>query len=165
MKILFIIYFLYNILFLPISFSSIYGMIFLACLFYQDYKTMYIHRVWFIFSLLFYLFCRDFVEFSNAILTGLFYLTVSGTMKYLKRDWLGSADVCFLSFFGFFLGFERMFIALEISVMIGFLWMALLKLQKKDCICPYISCLCVGVYVAWIKGYTIFYWLCNFMKF
>lgn len=165
MKILFIIYCIFNLLFLPIDLSTIYGTLFLACLFYQDYKTMYIHPIWLIFTILFYAVCKDYVELKNSLLTGFFYLSVCGGMKCLKKDWIGSADVYFLFFFGFFLGFERMFIALQISVLIGFFWMFFLKIQKKECICPYISCLCIGVYVAWIKGYTIFYWLCNCIKF
>lgn len=165
MKILFLIYFLFNLFLFPINISFVYGILFLACLFYQDYKTMYIHRIWIVFSFLFYLICKDYVGFKNSFLTGLFYFFVSGSMKYFKRNWIGSADVCFLSFFGFFLGFERMFVALEISLIVGFIWIFILKIQKKECICPYISCLCIGVYVAWIKGYTIFYLLCDLINF
>ena len=165
MKILFLIYLIFNFLYFPISFSFLYGILFLAYLFYQDYKTMYIHPCWIFFTFLFYVFCKDYVEFKNSLFTSFFYLFVSGSIKVVKKDWIGSADVCLLAFFGFFLGFERMFVALEISIWVGFIWMLILKVQKKDCICPYISCICVGVYIAWIKGYTIYYLLCNLMKF
>ena len=46
------------------------------------------------------------------------------TVRYLSLTFepVYSADVCFLTFFGFYLGIERMLIALYISVLLGFLW-------------------------------------------
>ena len=93
----------------------------------------------------------------NRIGTCLAFLFVSGTIKLIKSDWIGSADVCYLTFFGFYLGIERMLVALYISVLLGFLWI----LYKKKHILPYVSCLCIGVWIATLKGYTIFHFLIN----
>ena len=42
-----------------------------------------------------------------------------------------------------------------ISVLLGILWI----LYKKKHILPYVSCLAIGVWIAVLKGYTIFYFL------
>lgn len=165
MKILFLLFIGFNLIYLPFTIHYVYGYVFLWCLFYQDYKTMYISKRWIPLVFLFYLLSHSYISFIDSFCTGFFFLCLTGIMKYLHPNWLGSADVCFLTFFGFFLGYQRMFIALEISVMIGFIWMLVLYMQKKECILPYLSCLSIGVYIAWIKGYTIFDYVCNFIKF
>lgn len=64
----------------------------------------------------------------NRVCTSLAFLFVSGTIKLIKSDWIGSADVCYLAFFGFYLGIERMLVALYTSVLLGILWI----LYKKS---------------------------------
>ena len=123
----------------------------------KDYETMYIERYWIFPSVGLLIFGYSYVPMFNRICTCLFFLIVSGTIKFIKPNWIGSADVCFLAFFGFYLGVERMLIALYISVFLGFLWI----LYRKKHILPYLSCLSIGVWIAYMKGYTLFYFLMN----
>ena len=113
---------------------------------------MYIEKYWIFPSILLLCFCSNYVPLFNRVCTSLVFLLVSGTIKIIRTEWIGSADVCFLTFFGFYLGIERMLIALYISVLLGFLWI----LYKKKHILPYLSCLSIGVWIAYLKGYTIF---------
>ena len=116
----------------PFQLSTVYLVLFLYFLAKKDYETMYIEKYW-------------------------IFLFVSGIIKLIKSDWIGSADVCYLTFFGLYLGIERMLVALYISILLGFLWI----LYKKKHILPYVSCLCIGVWIAVLKGYTIFHFLIN----
>lgn len=141
----------------PIQLSTVYFVLFLYFLAKKDYETMYIEKYWVFPSLLFLFFCSSYVPLLNRVCTSLAFLFVSGTIKLIKSDWIGSADVCYLSFFGLYLGIERMLVALYISILLGFLWI----LYKKKHILPYISCLAMGVWIAVLKGYTIFYFLMN----
>ena len=118
---------------------------------------MYIEKYWIFPSILLLFFCSSYVPVLNRIYTSLVFLFVSGTIKLIKSDWIGSADVCYLTFFGLYLGIERMLVALYISILLGFLWI----LYKKKHILPYVSCLCIGVWIAVLKGYTIFHFLMN----
>ena len=118
---------------------------------------MYIEKYWIFPSILLLCFCSTYVPLSNRVCTSLVFLLVSGTIKIIRTEWIGSADVCFFTFFGFYLGMERMLVALYISVLLGFLWIV----YKKKHILPYLSCLSIGVWIAYLKGYTIFYFLIN----
>lgn len=89
---------------------------------------MYIEKYWIFPSILLLFFCSSYVPLLNRVSTSLVFLFVSGTIKLIKSDWIGSADVCYLVFFGFYLGIERMLVALYISVLLGILWI----LYKKS---------------------------------
>lgn len=141
----------------PFQLSTVYFVLFLYFLAKKDYETMYIEKYWIFPSILLLFFCSSYVPLLNRICTSLVFLFVSGTIKLIKSDWIGSDDVCYLVFFGFYLGIERMLVALYISVLLGIFWI----LYKKKHILPYISCLAIGVWIAVLKGYTIFYFLMN----
>lgn len=141
----------------PVQWQTLYVVFFLYVLARKDYKTMYIEKYWILPSSLLLIFCSSYVPLLNRILTSLIFLLLSGGIKYFKTDWIGSADVCFLVFFGFYLGMERMLVALYISVIIGFVWLYI----KKESILPYLSCLALGVWIAYLKGYTLFYFIMN----
>ncbi|MGN1277185.1 MAG: hypothetical protein ACI4UK_09385 [Floccifex sp.] len=66
---------------------------------------------------------------------------------------MGSADVCFIFLFALCLGYQRMMVALFISLFCGFIFYAL-----KQRLIPYCSCLAIGVFIALWKGYSIFYY-------
>ena len=149
--------FIITFLMQPIQLSTVYFVLFLYFLAKKDYETMYIEKYWIFPSILLLFFCSSYVPLFNRVCTSLVFLLVSGTIKMIKLDWIGSADVCFLTFFGFYLGIERMLVALYISVLLGFIW----ALYKKKHILPYLSCLSIGVWIAYLKGYTIFYFLMN----
>lgn len=104
----------------PFHLSTIYIVLFLYFLAKKDYETMYIERYWIFPSVGLLIFGYSYVPMFNRICTCLFFLIVSGTIKFIKPNWIGSADVCFLAFFGFYFGIERMLIALYISVFLGF---------------------------------------------
>lgn len=149
--------FIITFLIKPIQLSTVYFILFLYFLAKKDYETMHIEKYWIFPSILLLFFCSSYVPLLNRVCTSLAFLFVSGTIKLIKSDWIGSADVCHLAFFGFYLGIERMLVALYTSVLLGILWI----LYKKKHILPYISCLAMGVWIAVLKGYTIFYFLMN----
>lgn len=106
----------------PFQLSTVYFVLFLYFLAKKDYETMYIEKYWIFPSILLLFFCSSYVPLLNRVCTSLVFLFVSGTIKLIKSDWIGSADVCYLVFFGFYLGIERMLVALYISVLLGILW-------------------------------------------
>lgn len=112
----------------PFQLSTLYVVLFLYFLAKKDYATMYIEKYWIFPSILLLCFCSNYVPLFNRVCTSLVFLLVSGTIKIIRTEWIGSADVCFLTFFGFYLGMERMLVALYISVLLGFLW--ILKRKK-----------------------------------
>ena len=138
--------FIITFLIKPLQLSTVYLVLFLYFLAKKDYETMYIEKYWIFPSILLLFFCSSYVPLLNRVSTSLVFLFVSGTIKLIKSDWIGSADVCYLVFFG-----------LYISVLLGILWI----LYKKKHILPYVSCLAIGVWIAVLKGYTIFYFLMN----
>ena len=121
----------------PFQLSTLYVVLFLYFLAKKDYVTMYIEKYWIFPSILLLCFCSNYVPLFNRVCTSLVFLLVSGTIKIIRTEWIGSADVCFFTFFGFYLGMERMLVALYISVLLGFLWIV----YKKKHILPYLSCL------------------------
>lgn len=114
--------FIITFLIKPIQLSTVYFILFLYFLAKKDYETMHIEKYWIFPSLLFLFFCSSYVPLLNRVCTSLAFLFVSGTIKLIKSDWIGSADVCYLAFFGFYLGIERMLVALYTSVLLGILW-------------------------------------------
>ena len=112
----------------PFQLSTLYVVLFLYFLAKKDYVTMYIEKYWIFPSILLLCFCSNYVPLFNRVCTSLVFLLVSGTIKIVRTEWIGSADVCFFTFFGFYLGMERMLVALYISVLLGFLWI----LYKKS---------------------------------
>lgn len=120
--------FIITFLIKPFQLSTLYFVLFLYFLAKKDYETMYIEKYWIFPSILLLFFCSSYVPLLNRVCTSLVFLFVSGTIKLIKSDWIGSADVCYLTFFGFYLGIERMLVALYISVLLGILW--ILKSKK-----------------------------------
>ena len=114
--------FIITFLIKPFQLSTVYFVLFLYFLAKKDYETMYIEKYWVFPSILLLFFCSSYVPLLNRVCTSLVFLFVSGTIKLIKSDWIGSADVCYLTFFGFYLGIERMLVALYISVLLGILW-------------------------------------------
>lgn len=111
----------------PFQLATLYVVLFLYFLAKKDYATMYIEKYWIFPSILLLCFCSTYVPLFNRVCTSLVFLLVSGTIKIIRTEWIGSADVCFFTFFGFYLGMERMLVALYISVLLGFLWIVYKK--------------------------------------
>lgn len=131
--------------------------LYLMALAIQDFKTMYISKKWISITILFsiILFRYSYVEFSNRLFGACTYGVVSLFMYIVKSNWLGSADVIFLFLFGFLLGYERMTVSMIIALTIGFIWILVLKKDKI----PFLSCLCIGVLISILYGYSIYYHL------
>ena len=85
----------------PFQLSTVYFVLFLYFLAKKDYETMYIEKYWVFPSILLLFFCSSYVPLLNRICTSLVFLFVSGTIKLIKFDWIGSADVCYLFFLDF----------------------------------------------------------------
>ncbi|MDD7281079.1 A24 family peptidase [Floccifex sp.] len=134
-------------IYLPIP---IYVSLFLYCLAIQDGYTLYISKRWIIPSLLLLTFFD-----SYSLFTGLFLGSVSYVMY--RKKWMGSADVLYMAYFGFLVGFERMMVALLIAVITGLV----IYIKKQDKMIPFLSCLSFGILISLCKGYTIFYYLLN----
>ena len=77
----------------PFQLSTVYFVLFLYFLAKKDYETMYIEKYWVFPSILLLFFCSSYVPLLNRICTSLVFLFVSGTIKLIKSDWIGSADV------------------------------------------------------------------------
>ncbi len=129
--------------YLPIP---IYVSIFLYCLCIQDYYTYYISKKWILPSLALLIYFHPY-----SIGTSLIY----GILSYImyRKHWMGMADVAYMFYFGLLIGYERMTIAVLISVIFGFLFFVL----KKENMIPYLSCLSIGILFSLCKGYTLFY--------
>ena len=141
----------------PFQLATLYVVLFLYFLAKKDYATMYIEKYWILPSILLLCFCSTYVSLFNRVCTSLVFLLVSGTIKIIRTEWIGSDEVSILTFIRFYLGKESMLVALNISGLLGCLWI----LYKKKHILPYLSCLSIGVWIAYLKGYTIFYFLIN----
>ena len=85
----------------PFQLSTVYFVLFLYFLAKKDYETMYIEKYWIFPSILLLFFCSSYVPLLNRVSTSLVFLFVSGTIKLIKSDWIGSADVCYLVFLDF----------------------------------------------------------------
>ena len=82
----------------PFQLSTLYVVFFLYFLAKKDYVTMYIEKYWIFPSILLLFFCSNYVPLFNRVCTSLVFLLVSGTIKIIRTEWIGSADVCFLTF-------------------------------------------------------------------
>lgn len=129
--------------------------LYLCCLGLQDYKTYYISKKWFIFSLILIVCFLDSIHISG-ILFGAFV----SLMYFCKQDWIGSADIGILFVLGLILGFERMFVCVFIAIVIGLLFYVL---SKKKLI-PFITCLCIGAYISILKGFTLWYMIYGILE-
>lgn len=149
----------------PFQLSTIYIVLFLYFLAKKDYETMYIERYWIFPSVGLLIFGYSYVPMFNRICTCLFFLIVSGTIKFIKPNWIGSADVCFLAFFGFYLGVERMLIALYISVFLGFLWILYRKKAYPSIFVMSfhwsMDCLYEGIYLILFSYESVFLRTCD----
>lgn len=130
----------------------------MCCLYEQDRQTYYISFVWSIPCmgiLLGWYWIQQPFSIAGALLYG-FPATV---LKWKKPEWIGSADVILLYYFGFLLGVHRMMIAMLISIGVGFIW----SLFGKNKMIPYLSCLSIGVIISAWKGYTLWTFIGTFL--
>ena len=123
---------------------------FLFCLFEQDRHTYYISWHWLIVCVCIAI---GFVgTFQSLPWQGALLYSVPALFLHRRKpEWIGIAVVYFLGFFGCLLGMHRMMVAVLISVLFGLLWSVFR--QKK--MIAYVSCLCVGVWIAYVKGYYL----------
>ena len=121
------------------------------CMFWQDAKTYHISKKWVVPSVFLFL-CLGFSQSLISSVSGAFlYGIPSLGMVWLKPEWIGQADVIYFFYFGALLGIERMMVACLMAIGIGFVWM----LGTKKTILPFCSCLSIGVWIAYLRGYTI----------
>lgn len=123
---------------------------FLFCLFEQDRHTYYISWHW---SIACVCIAIGFIgTFQSLHWQGALLYSVPALFLHRRKpEWIGIADVYFLGFLGSLLGMHRMMIAVLISVLFGLLWSAFR--QKK--MIAYVSCLCIGVWISYVKGYYL----------
>lgn len=126
-------------------------LIYIYCLFWQDLKTYYISKKWIVPSLFLILYLGFPQNWLSSVSGALLYGFPSFAMHRFKPEWIGLADVVYFFYFGALLGLERMIVACLIAIGIGFFWM----LGMKKTILPFCSCLSIGVWIAYLKGYTI----------
>lgn len=136
-----------------LSSSHFYSMIimftYLACLFYQDKKTYYISKWWIIPTVLVTLIFNGRYSIASSFLFGVPCMI----LYFLRKEWIGSADVCFMFYFGLVLGIEKMFVCMFIAIFLGFIFL----LFSKNKLVPFVSCLCIGAWIALLKGYGIYF--------
>ena len=132
---------------------------FLFCLFEQDRHTFYISRNWLI-PCICIIIC--FIMFYKQVygIASLLYSVPALLLHRRHPEWIGIADVYFLCFFGLLLGIHRMMIAVLISIVFGLFWIIL----KQNKMIPYVSCLCVGVWISYLKGYVLWVYLFNLIS-
>ena len=124
--------------------------LYLCCLGFQDYETYYISKHWILFSLILYIILFDHIQIRGCI-----FGLVGYVLYKIRPNWIGSADICFLLLFGFILGFERMYVCLMISLVVG----ATFYLFSKHKLIPFVSCLCIGMFIAFLRGYKIWFFI------
>ena len=131
--------------------------IYLIFVFLQDLKTMYYSENWLYISLFILCFVWKPYDLSGSFY-GVFMFGLPSALIYkIHKDWIGIADVLFLFYFGWILGYERMLVAMFIALLVAFLWylISYFVLHKKEI--PFVSCLCIGVGISYLIGYQIFY--------
>lgn len=133
---------------------------FLYCLFLQDLQTMYISKKW-IFPSLFIasLFLYQYWNISSSLVALIAYGLPVFLLFTFKKDWIGSADVCFISYFSLLLGYQRMSVAILISTLSALLFCVLFR--KKEV--PFLCFLSFGIYFSVLFGYRIWYAIFNFI--
>ena len=125
--------------FIVISMKTLF-ILFVVIIGIKDYISFYFSFWWLIPSLFFLIIQIVMWGWSSvSVSCALFY----GSMAFLfyKKGWMGLADVGFLFYFGFLLGWIAMMEVHFISVLVGLLF----SLIKKETYIPYVSCLCIGV--------------------
>lgn len=124
--------------------------VYLIVLGYRDWKDQYISLWWIPPSLVVFSLYPPTIDWEHVC--GAFLFGLPGAYMYhFKEHWIGSADVCFLFFFGLILGYQRMIIAMLVALPLGIFW----SFRKRDV--PFITCLCVGIWIAHRMGYKIWY--------
>ncbi|MBB5183620.1 prepilin peptidase [Catenisphaera adipataccumulans] len=127
---------------------------FLAAAAVRDWRTMYFSKHWFWICLGMIPVYYQFSFFLPAeSIPGAFLFSMPAFFFHHYKQWLGSADVWFLGYFGFILGYPRMIVAMMIAVPIGLTYLAI---SKKAAV-PFVSCLCIGVSASLFWGYHIWY--------
>ena len=117
----------------------------------QDWRTYYFSKWWFVPSLWIGALWLDRYGWKGENVVCAIYFCLPGIFAW-KKGWMGSADCWFLFYFGILLGWRRMSVAVCIAVAAG----CLLVMKKKESYIPFVSCLCLGVWIAYWKGYWIF---------
>ena len=131
---------------------DIFFYLYLFAIAINDWQTMYFSKWWALPSLVILgLFFSVFLV-SSCMGTFLFG-GMSILLYHIHHDWIGVADVAYLSYFGFLLGYERMTIALLIGISIGLVYAYIRKAKTI----PFLTCLSLGCLVAWWHGYELFY--------
>ncbi|MBQ0066183.1 MAG: prepilin peptidase [Firmicutes bacterium] len=131
----------------------------LYCLFLQDLETMYISKKWIAPSIMAGIFSLySYWNLSSSLAALLFFFFPIFVLYRFKKDWIGSADVCFIGYFSLLLGYQRMSVALLIGTVFGLLFCLIFK--KREI--PFLCFLVVGVYISCLYGYQLWYVLFRF---
>lgn len=127
---------------------------FLYCLFLQDLQTMYISKHWIAPSLLIgFLILYKYWNITSSILALILYVFPISIMYLLKKEWMGCADLYYISYFSIILGYQRLSVTLLISTLSALLFCLCFKKREV----PFLSFLSIGVYISCICGYQIWY--------
>lgn len=132
----------------------------LFCIFFQDLQTMFISWKW-VFPSLFVaiLFLSQYWNLSSSLIALLSYGLPIFILFILKKDWIGSADVCFILYFSILLGYQRMSVAILLATVSALSFCILF--QKREV--PFLCFLSVGIYISCFTGYRIWYGIMNFL--
>lgn len=139
------------------SFWSWIEICILIGVYYQDIITYYFSWPWLL--CFFILLAFPIQDILSAFISLGIYGGISGLIYILSKDWIGIADVFFIFGYSFSLGLERMTIALLCACLFGCMFCIF---YKKKCI-PFLSMLAIGVIIARVYGYTIWYYLIGFI--
>lgn len=131
---------------------DIFFYLYLLAIAINDWQTMYFSKWWILpsFVMIGCFFPVDLV--SSGMGLGLFG-GIGWLLYRIHPDWIGTADVAFLAYFGFLLGYERMSIALFTGIGIGLILAYVRNLKMI----PFLTCLSLGCWLAWQHGYGLFY--------
>lgn len=131
---------------------DIFFYLYLFAIAINDWQTMYFSKWWVLPSLVILgLFFP--VDLVSSCMGTFLFGGMSILLYHIHHDWIGVADVAYLSYFGFLLGYERMTIALLIGISIGLVYAYIRKAKTI----PFLTCLSLGCLVAWWHGYELFY--------
>lgn len=118
----------------------------------NDWQTMYFSKWWILPSLAL-LVCFFPVDLFSSGIGLILFGGVALLLYGIHPDWIGTADVAYLAYFGFLLGYERMTIALFVGIGMGLILASIRNLK----LIPFLTCLSLGCLVAWRYGYGLFY--------
>ena len=119
---------------------------YLLCISIKDYKTYSISILEQACSII--LFYPLHFHFISSLI-----FSIPSFILHKKKQWIGQADVFYLFIYGLLLGYERLIVAVFLSILFGFIFILL----KKEKMIPYLTCLNIGVFISLLKGYTIYY--------